>query len=110
MKRQIVCLNLLILLPFLKLHTQTKNKQLQVLKEQFGNKKDNTLVFTIEADRFLRNMVRAIVGTLLEVGLGRKSVEDFVKIIQSKDRAKAGASFLHALYLTQVTYPKSIWL
>ena len=71
MKRQIVCLNLLILLPFLKLHTQTKTNNCSI-KRAVWEQKDNTLVFTIEADRFLRNMVRAIVGTLLEVGLGRK--------------------------------------
>ena len=95
---------------FSKLHTQTKTNNCSI-KRAVWEQRDNTLVFTIEADRFLRNMVRAIVGTLLEVGLGRKSVEDFVKIIQSKDRAKAGASVpAHALYLTQVTYPKSIWL
>jgi len=56
-------------------------------------------------------MVRAIVGTLIDVGLGKISIDDFVKIIKSKDRAQAGISVpAHALYLTQIRYPKSIWL
>ena len=71
-----------------------------------GAKGDDTIVFTIEADRFLRNMVRAIVGTLINVGLGKISIDDFIKIIKSKDRAQAGTSVpAHALYLTQVCYP-----
>lgn len=67
------------------------------------------LVFTITADRFLRNMVRAIVGTLLDVGLDKISKEDVKKIIESKNRSKAGVSVpAHALYLTGVVYPKSL--
>ncbi len=66
------------------------------------------LVFTISANRFLRNMVRAIVGTLLDVGKGRLSVEGFNEIIESKTRSKAGFS-AHAcgLYLTRVEYPQN---
>lgn len=65
----------------------------------------NQLVFTISADRFLRNMVRAIVGTLIDVGLGKKSVEDFRNIIASKDRGQAGFSVpAHGLYLTEIVY------
>ena len=56
-------------------------------------------------------MVRAIVGTLIDVGLGKLSIEDFVQVIKSKDRSRAGTSVpAHALYLTQVTYPKDILL
>ena len=56
-------------------------------------------------------MVRAIVGTLINVGLGKISIDDFVQIIKSKDRAQAGTSVpAHALYLTKIRYPKSIWL
>lgn len=67
------------------------------------------LIFTISADRFLRNMVRAVVGTLLEVGLGKCDLEQFRSIIQSKDRSKAGASApAKGLYLTKVTYPDNI--
>lgn len=67
------------------------------------------LIFTISADRFLRNMVRAIVGTLLEIGLGRMDVAEMHNIIKSKDRGKAGTSVPgHALYLTEVIYPETI--
>ena len=71
--------------------------------------KNNKLIFTIAADRFLRNMVRAIVGTLLEVGFGKTSLEEFQKILDSKSREEAGASApAHGLYLTKVVYPESI--
>lgn len=63
------------------------------------------LVFTISADRFLRNMVRAIVGTLVLIGLKRITTDDFIKIIESKDRQKAGFSVpAHGLYLTKIEY------
>lgn len=72
---------------------------------------DNKLTFTISADRFLRNMVRAIVGTLLDVGFGKTSVEDFQAILNSKNRSMAGASApAHGLYLTKVKYPEEIFL
>ena len=72
---------------------------------------DNQLVFTIRADRFLRNMVRAIVGTLLEIGYKKITLSDLFKIIESKDRSKAGASApAHGLFLTKITYPESIRL
>ncbi|RKS02297.1 tRNA pseudouridine(38-40) synthase [Flavobacterium sp. 102] len=65
----------------------------------------NKLVFTIAADRFLRNMVRAIVGTMINIGLGKINLEDFEKIIESKDRGQAGFSVpAHGLYLTQIDY------
>ncbi len=68
------------------------------------------LVFTIKADRFLRNMVRAIVGTMLSVGQGKLSMNDFERIILSKDRKQAGASApAHGLYLTKVDYPEDIF-
>lgn len=67
------------------------------------------IVFRITADRFLRNMVRAIVGTLLEVGQGKISIEDVKTIIKSKDRSKAGVSVpAKGLYLTEVKYPDGI--
>jgi tRNA pseudouridine38-40 synthase len=66
---------------------------------------DDELVFYIRADRFLRNMVRAIVGSLLEVGQGKINLEDFKKIIESKNRSNAGVSVPgHALYLVEVGY------
>tara|TARA_R110002072_G_scaffold117281_6_gene248190 strand:- start:6520 stop:7263 length:744 start_codon:yes stop_codon:yes gene_type:complete len=72
---------------------------------------DNTLLFTITADRFLRNMVRAIVGTLLEIGLGKLEVNDIHDIIKSKNRSKAGTSVpAEGLYLIRVTYPKELFI
>ena len=66
----------------------------------------SNLIFYISADRFLRNMVRAIVGTLLDVGLGKKSVTNFREIIESKNRSKAGVSVpAKGLFLTNVSYP-----
>ncbi|WP_424499124.1 tRNA pseudouridine(38-40) synthase TruA [Robiginitalea sp.] len=68
-------------------------------------------VFTITADRFLRNMVRAIVGTLLEVGKGNLGAKDVKTIIKSRDRSRAGASVpAKGLYLTGISYPKQIHL
>lgn len=68
-------------------------------------KQDDNLVFTIAADRFLRNMVRAIVGTLINVGLHKITKEDFNKIIEGKDRNKAGTSVpAHGLFLTKIEY------
>jgi tRNA pseudouridine38-40 synthase len=68
-------------------------------------------VFTICADRFLRNMVRAIVGTLFEVGRGKITVDDFWKIIEAKDRCKAGTSVpAEGLALTEIEYPQRLFL
>ena len=73
--------------------------------------KENILIFRIKANRFLRNMVRAIVGTILEVGLGKISPEEVQNIIKSKDRSKAGPSMpAHALFLTKIEYPSNIKL
>lgn len=72
--------------------------------------REDKLIFHITADRFLRNMVRAIVGTLLQIGLGKMEVEEMHRIIKSEDRSKAGASVpAHGLYLTGIIYPKSIF-
>jgi len=79
------------------------------IKEACWNKEGKKLVFTIRADRFLRNMVRAIVGTLLETGQGKISPEDVKTIIKSKDRSQAGVSVpAKGLYLTGVSYPNHI--
>jgi len=70
---------------------------------------DHLLTFHISADRFLRNMVRAIVGTLLDIGIGKKTKQDFIDIIKSKNRSEAGLSVpAQGLFLTQVTYPNTI--
>ena len=67
-------------------------------------------VFTIQADRFLRNMVRAIVGTLVEVGRGKLSVEGFRKVIEEKNRCSAGTSVPgHALFLVDIGYPDELF-
>jgi tRNA pseudouridine38-40 synthase len=67
---------------------------------------DNYLIFNITANRFLRNMVRAIVGTLYNVGIGKLSVQDVESIILSKDRSNAGFSVpAKGLFLSKVTYP-----
>lgn len=69
-----------------------------------------SLVFHITADRFLRNMVRAIVGTLIEVGVGKTSIQEFIKILESKDRTQAGPSApARGLFLTEVKYPSTIF-
>ena len=73
--------------------------------EAYWQQKDNQIVFTISANRFLRNMVRAIVGTLVNVGLHKISLDDFNEIIKSKNREKAGFSVpAHGLYLTKIEY------
>lgn len=67
------------------------------------------LTFVITADRFLRNMVRAIVGTMVNIGLGKTTVEELHDIIKSKNRSEAGFSVpAHGLYLTEVKYPDTI--
>ncbi len=68
------------------------------------------LIFSISANRFLRNMVRAIVGTLIEIGEHKLNLSDLIRIIKSEDRSQAGYSVpAHGLYLTEVKYPKTIY-
>lgn len=75
------------------------------VKEAQWNQQLNRLDFTITADRFLRNMVRAVVGTLIEVGTGLKSPEDLPSILAESNRSKAGRSVpAHGLFLWQVGY------
>ncbi len=95
---------------FSKLHTDVKTNNCKIMKAEW-KKRDDMLVFTIQADRFLRNMVRAIVGTLLEVGKGNITIEQFCEIIEQKDRCSAGTSVPgHALFLVNVEYPERIFL
>jgi tRNA pseudouridine38-40 synthase len=94
---------------FSKLHTDVKTNNCTITQAYWA-KRGDIWVFTITANRFLRNMVRAIVGTLLKVGRGQLSENDFRAIIESKDRGKAGSSaYAHGLYLTDVAYPDSIF-
>ena len=95
---------------FKKTHTQNKTDECTI-KYAHWKKEGHKLIFTITADRFLRNMVRAIVGTMLNVGKGKYSVEEFCRIIESKNRSRAGASVLACgLYLAKVEYPKDIFV
>ncbi len=94
---------------FSKLHTDVKTNNCTVTKAVW-EKKEGKWIFTISADRFLRNMVRAIVGTLFEVGRGKMTVDEFAQTIERKDRGKAGASAPgHALYLVDVAYPVELF-
>ncbi|VBB44986.1 tRNA pseudouridine synthase A [uncultured Paludibacter sp.] len=96
---------------FSKLHTDVKTNNCKILQAEWKQQDENHWVFTIEADRFLRNMVRAIVGTLLEVGRGKMTVEEFRKIIEEKNRCKAGTSVpAQGLFLIDVKYPDDISL
>lgn len=94
---------------FSKLHTDTRTNNCAIYHAQW-EQRNNLWVFTIEADRFLRNMVRAIVGTLFEVGRGKMSLDEFRHIIEVKDRGKAGASVpAEALYLVDIKYPVELF-
>lgn len=94
---------------FSKLHTDVKTNNCRLYKAGWEREGD-VWVFTIQADRFLRNMVRAIVGTLLEVGRGKLTVDGFRQVIEAKDRGRAGTSAPgYALYLVDVTYPEELF-
>jgi tRNA pseudouridine38-40 synthase len=89
---------------FSKLHTDVITNNCKIKSVNIEQKK-HEIVFTITADRFLRNMVRAIVGTLVEVGKGKTSLKQFEDIIKSKNRCNAGQSApAKALFLTNVEY------
>ena len=95
---------------FSRSRTDVKTYQCRI-DHAYWEEMDKELVFHIKADRFLRNMVRAIVGTLLEIGAGKMKVEDLRKVIESRNRCEAGASVpAHGLYLTKVEYPGEIFL
>ncbi|WP_210405089.1 tRNA pseudouridine(38-40) synthase TruA [Pedobacter sp. G11] len=90
---------------FSKSNTQTFTNNCKIVKAVF-EETDGGLVFTIEADRFLRNMVRAIMGTLVRVGKYEINLEEFKAVIESKSRSKAGQSVpACGLYLVKVEYP-----
>jgi tRNA pseudouridine38-40 synthase len=94
---------------FSKLHTDVKTNNCVVTTAKWEEKGDEW-VFTIEADRFLRNMVRSIVGTLFDVGSGKITVSEFCRIIEVKDRCKAGVSVpAHGLYLVDIKYPENLF-
>ena len=94
---------------FSKVNTQVNNYFCDIQIAEW-TVQDHFLKFTIRADRFLRNMVRAIVGTLLDVGRGKMSVEEFQQIIDSHSRSRAGYSVpAKGLTLTNVGYPEEIF-
>jgi tRNA pseudouridine38-40 synthase len=95
---------------FSKLHTDVKTNDCQIMKAEWINLKGDQWVFEIQANRFLRNMVRAIVGTLVEVGRGKLTLEGFRRIIEQKDRCSAGMSMPgNALFLVGIGYPHDIY-
>lgn len=90
---------------FSKLHTDVATNNCKVTYAKWTQEGEQW-VFTITADRFLRNMVRAIVGTLIDVGRGKITIEEFCEIIEKKDRCSAGTSMPgNALFLWKVEYP-----
>ena len=95
---------------FSKANTQTFTNNCNVMLANW-QWQDAELVFTIKADRFLRNMVRAIVGTLLEVGIGKIKAEQVKEIIAQNDRCMAGTSVpANALFLSEIEYSKDIFI
>lgn len=93
---------------FSKSNTDVKTYYCDIMKAEWVFT-DGELQFIIKADRFLRNMVRAIVGTMVNIGLGKIDAEDLHAVIKSKNRSKAGFSVpAHALFLTEVEYPGDI--
>ncbi len=90
---------------FSKTHTDVHTFNCKIT-EAYWRKENENLIFTITADRFLRNMVRAIVGTMVDIGTHKITKEDLIHIIESKDRKKAGFSVpAQGLFLSKVTYP-----
>lgn len=91
---------------FSKLHTQTSTNLCTISEAGWESFDDGKLIFTITADRFLRNMVRSIVGTLLEIGKEKMAVESIIDIIKAKNRSKAGVSVpAKGLFLNNIQYP-----
>ena len=95
---------------FSKSHTDVKTFLCDI-KSASWSRKESQIVFSITSNRFLRNMVRSIVGTLLEIGLKKRPIQDMKLIIESKDRSKAGFSVpAKGLFLTKIIYPSNIFL
>lgn len=95
---------------FSKLHTDVKTNNCDITLAQWEQNEQN-LIFTIKADRFLRNMVRSIVGTLLDAGRGKINEKEMRRIIEAKDRSAAGTSVpAHALFLEEVEYDSDIFI
>ncbi|MFC2123725.1 tRNA pseudouridine(38-40) synthase TruA [Bacteroidota bacterium] len=94
---------------FSKVKTDVNHFECSINHAQWSTE-DHRLIFVIAADRFLRGMVRAIVGTMLEIGQGRMKLDELKKILRSKDRRKAGRAVpAHGLYLSRVSYPEDMF-
>jgi len=95
---------------FAKSHSNTKSNICKIFSA-YWLEKNEKIIFKINANRFLRNMVRAIVGTMLEIGQEKINLNEFIKIIESNDRSKAGKSVdAKGLFLVEVKYPQNIFL
>jgi tRNA pseudouridine38-40 synthase len=95
---------------FSKLHTDVKTNICRILHAEW-TETDEKIIFTIKADRFLRNMVRAIVGTMAELGKGKITLQEFDEIILAKDRCRAGRSApAKGLFLIDIEYPEEIFM
>lgn len=97
---------------FAKLNSNNKTNICRVMKAEWRRAEEDSdvMIFTIRADRFLRNMIRAIVGTLVDVGRGRYSVEDFERIVASKDLSLSSAGApAEGLFLSDVVYDEEIY-
>lgn len=93
---------------FSKVHTQTFTNNCKIIFAKW-EEENGKYIFTICANRFLRNMVRSIVGTLIDIGKGKISADMIKEIINKKDRSEAGTSVpAHALFLTEIQYPDTI--
>jgi len=94
---------------FSKVHTDVKTNNCRIMKAEWQERGEE-LVFVVQADRFLRNMVRAIVGTLLQVGRGKLDTAGFRAVIEQKDRCAAGTSVeAKGLFLVDIQYPDRIF-
>lgn len=96
---------------FCRTHTDVKTTICNLTQAQWREVGDGHAIFTIAADRFLRNMVRAVVGTLFLVGQGKMNKEQFAQVINQHQRSAAGDSApAQGLYLTRIDYPKELFL
>lgn len=95
---------------FSRLHSDTKTNICKIYTAEWTDN-GTRLVFTIRADRFLRNMVRAIVGTMIDVGSGKLDLKEFEEIIIARDRCRAGKSApAKGLFLTEIEYPEKVFI
>ena len=95
---------------FSKLHTDVKTNICHITHAEWTQEDDATWVFTIRADRFLRNMVRSLVGTLVDVGRGRYTPQQFREIVESRDLSRSsGGAPAQGLFLSDVVYPADVF-